>query len=232
VQGVAEVVPVSSSAQLTLLPHLLDWEPAPDRTTFAASLHAGSAVGIYLAVRNDLKPGTARRNLVFALPAAVAGALGQKTVERKLGGVTATAAALGLAGLAMWWADRQPSDQPLTDAALNTASLVQVAALVPGISRAGATLTALRAQRVDRVEALEHTMHSSLPITLGAAGLTAVRARQVPELLPSAAAAVTAFGAAKAVQRGGSKGLITGAAIYRLVVAGLAVAHRRREKHA
>jgi undecaprenyl-diphosphatase len=230
VQGVAEVVPVSSSAQLTLVPYLLGWQPEPDRTTFAASLHAGSAVGIYLAVRHDLQPGTAKRSLAFAAPAAVAGALAHKQVERRLGGVAATAALLAVAGAALWAADRRPSDRALTTSALNAASLAQVAALAPGVSRSGATLTALRAQRVDREEALRHTLHSSLPITVGAAALTALRARKAPELLPTLAAAGAAFAAAKAV-KGGSQRLIAGAAIYRLAVAGLTAVHLRRERH-
>ncbi|MCW2614074.1 MAG: Bacitracin resistance protein BacA, partial [Frankiales bacterium] len=45
-QGVAEVVPVSSSAQLALLPWLTGWPQPADRTGFAAGLHAGSCVGI------------------------------------------------------------------------------------------------------------------------------------------------------------------------------------------
>ena len=72
-------------------------------------------------------------------------------------------------------------------------------------------------------------MHSSLPITIGAAALTSVRARKAPELLPTVAAAATAFGTAKAV-KGGSQRLITAAAIYRLAVAGLTAVHLRRER--
>ena len=55
VQGVAEVVPVSSSAQLALLPWLLGWDEAPDRTTFAAALHAGSCAGIAWALRDEIR---------------------------------------------------------------------------------------------------------------------------------------------------------------------------------
>jgi len=229
VQGIAEVVPVSSSAQLTLLPYLAGWEPEKDRTTFAAALHAGSALGIFLALKNDHDAGTAKRTLAFAVPAAVAGLVGQKRVEQRLGGIAPTAGLLAIAGIAMWAADLRPASRPLTTPALNAASLAQVAALAPGVSRSGATLTALRAQQVDRHEAFRYTLHSSLPITVGAAGLTAIRARRAPELLPTAAAAAASYAAARAVN-GGSHRLIPSAAIYRLAMAALVAGRLIREK--
>ncbi len=64
-QGVAEVVPVSSSAQLVLLPWLLGWEQPADRTTFAAALHAGSCLGIAWALREDLRRLSVRDGVVF-----------------------------------------------------------------------------------------------------------------------------------------------------------------------
>lgn len=177
-----------------------------------------------------MPPGTAKRSLLFAAPAALVGLVAHKQVEKRLGGVAATATLLGIGGIALWLADRQPDDRPLDSAALNAASLAQVAALAPGVSRSGATLTALRAQGVNREEALRHTSHSALPITLGATALTAVRARKAPELVPAVAAGATAYVTARAV-KGESHRLITGAAIYRLVVAALVAARLRREKH-
>lgn len=194
-------------------------------------MHAGSALGIYLAVKDEISPGTAKRSIAFAAPAALVGVLAHKQVEKRLGGIGATAALLAAGGVAMWLADRQPDDRSLDSAALNVAALAQVAALAPGVSRGGATLTALRAQGVDREEALRHTSHSSLPITIGAAAFTAVKARRAPALVPGAAAAGTAYLTARAV-RGESKRLITGAAIYRLVVAALVAARLRRESAA
>jgi len=85
---VAEVVPVSSSAQLTLLPWLLRWEQPEDRTTFAAALHAGSCLGLTVALRRDLTTldrRTAKLVLLTSLPAAAAGLLAQDAVERRLG---------------------------------------------------------------------------------------------------------------------------------------------------
>jgi hypothetical protein len=60
------VVPVSSSAQLVLLPWLLGWTPARDRTTFAAGLHAGSCLGIAWALRGELRALDRRTLLLVA----------------------------------------------------------------------------------------------------------------------------------------------------------------------
>jgi undecaprenyl-diphosphatase len=54
VQGVAEVVPVSSSAQLALVPWLLGWRQPASRTAFGATLHLGSCAGIAVAMRRDV----------------------------------------------------------------------------------------------------------------------------------------------------------------------------------
>jgi hypothetical protein len=105
---VAEVVPVSSSAQLVLLPWLLGWPPARDRTTFAAGLHAGSCLGIAWAMRGELRALDRRTALLVAgasLPAAVAGALAADAVEERLGRPSQLAALLAVAGLGMWAVD-------------------------------------------------------------------------------------------------------------------------------
>ncbi|MDT7550952.1 MAG: undecaprenyl-diphosphatase, partial [Actinomycetota bacterium] len=87
-QGIAEVIPVSSSAHLALLPWLLDWDEPSDRTTLAAGLHAGSCLGIAWALRDALRELSAPEICVLAaasVPAAVAGLLAGEVVEARLG---------------------------------------------------------------------------------------------------------------------------------------------------
>ncbi|MCW2667949.1 MAG: pyrophosphate phosphatase, partial [Frankiales bacterium] len=106
-QGVAEVLPVSSSAHLALLPGLLGWPDPPHRTTFAAALHAGSTLGICWGLRRDLaalaRSRTGRRTALLAaatsVPAAVAGLIGGDAVESRLGRPRQVAALLAGAGL-------------------------------------------------------------------------------------------------------------------------------------
>lgn len=223
-QGVAEVVPVSSSAQLVLVPWLLGWPPPADRTTFAAGLHAGSCVGITWALRRE--PPTARELVLVgcaSVPAALAGLLGADAVEDRLGRPPQLAALLAGAGALMWWVDARSAagaGGPVPARAALLAGAAQVAALVPGVSRSGATLTALRAAGVGRAEAERFSLLMSLPVTAGAAGLTLLRARTAPPGTAPGAAAAALAGAVAAralLSRPGTP--LRGAAIYRLGLA-------------
>jgi undecaprenyl-diphosphatase len=254
-QGAAEVEPVSSSAQLVLLPWLLGWDPPADRTAFGAGLHAGSCVGIAWALRTDLRRLSRSELATLAaasVPAAVAGALAADAVEQRLGRPPQLAGLLAAAGALMWWVDARaaartpaPTDPMITpdppgesrvimgvtarEATL--AAVAQVAALVPGVSRSGATLTALRAAGVDRAEARRFSLLMSLPITAGAAALSLARADRavLRELGPALAAgtltsAVAGAAAAAAHRRRPGRSL-AGPALYRLGLAAV-VGHR------
>ena len=224
------MLPVSSSAQLTLLPWLLRWPVPASATTYAAGLHAGSCLGIGVALRREvagLDRRTAGLLLASTVPAVAAGLLARDRVERTLGRPGPTAALLGAAGLALWAADRRPQTVVVVgprEAA--AAALAQVLALAPGVSRFGATLTALRLLQVDRAAAQRFSLLMSLPVTAGAAGLTLLgastgqgssRADLVGPLLVGAPLAAVAGGLLAA--RGPLPGSVPLAAVYRLAVA-------------
>lgn len=236
VQGMAEVHPVSSSAQLALLPGLLGWPPPVDRTGFAAGLHAGSCAGLLVALRADLRALDGRQALLLALstvPAALAGLLGRDAVEQRLGRPVPTALLLAGGATLLWLADGRPQDHALGDREVAVAALAQVVALAPGVSRSGAVLTALRALRVPREQATRHSRLMSLPVTAGAAALTLARADRsvlaAPLLVGAPAAATAALLAARHAQaRPYRRG--TGAALYRVALAAAVVAQRRRDR--
>jgi undecaprenyl-diphosphatase len=124
----------------------------------------------------------------------------------------------------MWAADRRPETRGVGPREAAAAAVAQVVALAPGVSRSGATLTALRALGVSRQDAARFSLLMSLPVTAGAAGLTVARSRQAPSALPTALAAVAAFGTAKTVDRA-SRRFLSAAALYRAALA-VAVAVR------
>ena len=210
-----------------LVPWLLGWEPAGDRTAFAGALHAGSCAGIGAVVGVPDRR-TAALVAATSVPAAVAGLLAADRVEARLGRPPQLAALLAAAGVLLWAADRwSPQERTAVgprEAAL--AAAAQVTALVPGVSRSGATLTALRLAGVERAAAERFSLLMSLPITAGAAGLTLARARRLePGTVP---AALAAAGSAAAVAWARSRRpgrSATGPALYRLGVA--AVVARR-----
>jgi len=241
VQGVAEVVPVSSSAQLVLVPWLLGWQQPTDRTTFAAGLHAGSCLGMTWALRRDLLALDGRSLAVIAavtVPAAAAGLLAADAVEQRLGRPPQLPALLAGAGLLLWWADARGGERQVGGREAAYAGLAQVVALVPGVSRSGATLTALRLAGVDREAAQRFTLLLSLPVTAGAAVLTLARtprARLAPAVRLLAPGALTAaVAAATTVPALDARGaaVVRGAALYRLALAAVTARqlHRRGDR--
>jgi undecaprenyl-diphosphatase len=222
---------VSSSAQLSLLPYLLRWQPPADRTAFAAALHAGSCAGLAVALRHDLAALDRRgvqRLLLSTVPAGVAGLLAQDAVERRLGRPGPTAALLAGAGVLLWAADRRPQDQPVGGREAGLAALAQVVALAPGVSRSGATLTALRLARVERGEAVRFSLLMSLPVTAGAALRTCLRAGAPPPPLPTALAAGTALATAACLDPSRPR-FVTGSVLYRLCLSAAVAARLRKE---
>lgn len=221
---------------MALLPWLAGWEPPDDRTRFAAGLHAGSSVGLALALREDvrqLRPSELRGLALSAGPAALAGLLLQGPVERRLGRPGRTALLMAVSAGALWVADRQADSGParpegVTAQDLRAASLAQVAALAPGVSRSGAALTALRARGVDREQALRTSLLMSLPVTAGASWLTAVRGRSLPPLVPTILSAATAYAAARRVPP--ARTVVTSSVAYRLVVSAAVAARRTKER--
>jgi undecaprenyl-diphosphatase len=209
VQGPAELLPVSSSAHIVLVPWLVgwDWERVdPElRKSFEVALHTGAAAALLIGQRRVI--GEELLGLSF-LPAAVVGYAFERPIERHLGGPRATAYGLIAGAVAMLVADRRPQQRgrgdatPLDGLALGIA---QAAALAPGVSRNGVTLAAARGRRFSRDQANLLSRTIALPIIVGATALKGTRlARRgtTPELRRSLAVGVTAsFASTLASQR-------------------------------
>jgi undecaprenyl-diphosphatase len=192
IQGPAELLPVSSSAHLILVPWLAGWDWAhadPElRKSFEVALHAGAAgallVGQRRVIGDELRSFDSRRASVVALsfaPAALAGFALERPIERRLGGPGATAAALIAGAAAMVIADTGPRRRardgirPGDGLALG---LAQTAALIPGVSRNGATLAAARWRGFTREQANMLSRTVALPVISGAALLKGARLRR------------------------------------------------------
>jgi undecaprenyl-diphosphatase len=191
IQGPAELLPVSSSAHLVLVPWLAawDWDHAdPElRKSFEVALHAGAAgallVGQRRLIGDELRSFDSRRASVVALsfaPAALAGFALERPIERRLGDPAATAAGLIAGAAAMMVADTRPQRRardrvrPADGLALG---LAQAAALIPGVSRNGATLAAARWRGFTREQANMLSRTVALPVISGAALLKGARLR-------------------------------------------------------
>lgn len=191
--GPAELLPISSSGHVTLVPWLLRWDYAelePElRKAFEVALHAGTAAALLVALRDEV--GDAARRLdrrrvtlvaLSFLPPAVVGYALEGPIERRLGTPATIAAGLLLGSAAMAAADARGAvlrrrDQAGWRDAL-ALGLAQACALMPGISRNGATLAAARARGFGREDANALSRHVALPIIVGASALKGTRLAQ------------------------------------------------------
>jgi undecaprenyl-diphosphatase len=188
--GPAELLPVSSSAHTTLVPWLLGWS-YPDldpelRKAFEVALHAGTAAALLVGLRDEVAEaarGLDRRRLTLIagsfVPPAIVGYTLERPIERRLGTPPTIAAGLAAGAAAMWIADaRSRQERGRADAGMLDAlalGVAQACALIPGISRNGATLTAARARGFRRPDANALSRHVALPVIVGATLLKGVR---------------------------------------------------------
>lgn len=253
-QGPTELLPVSSSAHTTLVPFLLGWPYAELdgelRKSFEVALHAGAACALAIDMRRELVEalheidGRGLATIALSLaPAAATGLVFGPIIERRLGGPASIAAGLVAGAGAMAAAElrseagrRGHADaRPADGLALGIA---QALALIPGVSRYGATLAAGRARGFARADAQRLSWHAALPVMLGASALKALHGSRRPP--PGAGAAPLATGAAAAFastlissrllrRRAGALRSLVPYSLYRLALAALAVARMRAQ---
>ncbi len=256
--GPSELLPISSSAHTTLIPWLLDWPyarlDARQRKAFEVSLHAGAGAALAIHLRRellrDLAGMDARRIGVVALslaPPALAGYLLERPIARRLGAPRSIAAGLVLGAAAMAIADggrcgrggghaRAQADAKLGDGL--ALGLAQAVALMPGVSRNGATLTAARARGFSRAAAQALSWHAGLGVIAGAGVLEGARLRgggvTRPQRVSQLAGGASAFASTLAVARLLRRPLREGQplwpyALYRAVLAALVVLRLRAQ---
>ncbi len=189
VQGPTELLPVSSSAHIVLVPWLAGWDwdsvDAELRKSFEVALHAGAAAALVVGQREliaeELRAFDLRGAVVLLLsflPAAVVGYELERPIERRLGGPRSTAVGLLAGSAAMVFADRRPQLRGRGEAGAADGlalGVAQTAALAPGISRNGITLAAARWRRFSRDQANLLSRTIALPIIVGASLLKGVR---------------------------------------------------------
>ena len=209
VQGLTELLPISSSGHLILVPWLFDWHYLEDHPefnkTFDVALHLGTLVAVVAYFWEDIVRLVAawfrsvgRRAietadervawLVFiaTIPAALAGALGESVIEEHLGQPWQIAINLALFAVLLWVADRSAQTRHLDDVRPKAAlgiGLAQALALMPGVSRSGITITAGRFLKLDRDSAARLSFLLLIPVTFGAVlfkGVTDVLLSSLP----------------------------------------------------
>lgn len=187
VQGLTELLPVSSSAHLYVVPTLMGWPYAG--MAFDVALHGGTLIALVVAFWSDwlnmfrdafssdsVVAREARmlwaKLVVATIPAAIVGKVFGDLIEFHTRFLPLQAATLAVFGLLLWLADRfRPpgleTRTPSWGAAIGM-GFAQCLALVPGVSRSGITMTSGRVSGLSRVSAARFSFLLATPITFGA----------------------------------------------------------------
>jgi undecaprenyl-diphosphatase len=220
VQGLGEFLPISSSGHLVVVPWLLGW--SEHGLSFDVALHVGTLAAVAFAFWRDwatllwgslgeLRSGQILRGrhsrLLFLLvlasiPGAVAGLLFDHWAETTFRSPLLVAFDMAALGAVLWWADTRGTGSlevpgiRTRDALL--VGLAQALAIVPGVSRSGATISMGLLLGYRREEAARFSFLLALPITAGAAlvkvpHLFRAGGEQGPLLIGMLVAAVSGF---------------------------------------
>lgn len=210
VQGATELLPISSSGHLVLVPWAGDWTYLERNDafnhTFDVALHLGTAlaVGGYFArdlaalVRALLRSLWTRRLetsderlawivLIATVPAAAVGLTLEDVITEHLGEPWQIAILLAGFAIVLWHADRRPARKTAAELSLGQAlgiGLAQSLALMPGVSRSGVTISAARYLGLDRDAAARLSFLLLVPTVLGAVLLKGVEDVLLGELPP------------------------------------------------
>ena len=191
VQGIAEFLPISSSAHLIIFRDIFKIGATMSQDmalSFDVALHLGTLLAIAVFFFKDfikmlgkgLTKGTKDNEgkifwylIAATIPAAIAGLLFEDVIENIIrGNLYIIAAALAIMGVLIYLADKSGKEKKtVKDMNIKDALLVgcsQAFALIPGFSRSGTTIATARILGIKREEAAKFSFYLSAPVVCGA----------------------------------------------------------------
>ena len=195
IEGITEFLPISSTGHLTIAEKMLGYSISDSSiTAFTAIIQSGAVLatvvyfwkdisrvlmawirGLFVKKyrkNNDYKYGWAI--IVGSIPIAIIGILFKDEIETVLRSLWFVAIALILWSLVMWWADKKAKqnlhEEDITWRDTLAVGIAQCLALIPGVSRSGATMSAGLLRNLDRVAVTKLSFFLSIP-ALSAAGI-------------------------------------------------------------
>jgi undecaprenyl-diphosphatase len=210
IEGLTEFLPVSSTGHLLLVGHFFGFDDDDFGKTFTILIQLGAILAlltIYFTrlwnlAKDAFRSGAAARFVIGVLlaflPAAVLGALFHGFIKAVLFDVRIVCFMLILGGFVLLWADRLSERAKHFDATefplwmYFGIGLFQVVAMVPGVSRAGATIVGAMLFGADRRSAAEFSFWLAMPTMIGAFSWEAYKSRN--ELAEGTLLAVAAVG--------------------------------------
>lgn len=195
IEGITEFLPISSTGHLTIAEKMLGYSISDSSiTAFTAIIQSGAVLatvvyfwkdisrvlmawirGLFVKKyrkNNDYKYGWAI--IIGSIPIAIIGILFKDEIETVLRSLWFVAIALILWSLVMWWADKKAKqnlhEEDITWRDTLAVGIAQCLALIPGVSRSGATMSAGLLRNFDRVAVTKLSFFLSIP-ALSAAGI-------------------------------------------------------------
>jgi undecaprenyl-diphosphatase len=228
VEGITEFLPISSTGHLTIIEKLLGYRiDDPDITAFTAIIQVGAVLATLVYLRKDIfsivrawVQGLLHTNqrkqfgyrfgwavIIGSIPIGIIGLVFKDQIETTLRSLWVVAIALLVWSAVMWTADRlgkhtrQQDDVTWKDTLI--IGVTQCLALIPGISRSGATMSAGLLRDLDRVTVTKLSFFLSIPALSAAAVLQTVSEYQnisngvgwIPTLTATVVSFVVAYGA-------------------------------------
>ena len=194
-QGLTEPIPISSSGHLLIAQYFLDVQIEGSVSTFALLVNSASLIAVLIIYRDDIKRlvvnglkyftvknAETKRDFMFVvylvvatIPAAVIGVLFQDAIDDNLSTIVTVGLTLIVTGFGLWWirnmrGQRKDGNMTMKDAVIIGGA--QAVALIPGISRSGATIVAAMARGINQETALRFSFLLFIPISLGGAVLS------------------------------------------------------------
>ena len=205
-QGVTELFPVSSLGHAVILPRLLNWgvdEKAPDWLAYLVVMHLGTSIALFvffwrdwlsflrsLISAPDARAKTDRRTFFYVIlatiPAVIVGALFRKLLGDAFAAPAIAAVFLIVNGFILYFGDRIGEELVGSLGQLNwkgalAVGFAQCLALIPGISRSGATMVA------GVVAGLKHAEAARFSFLMGAPIILAANVYEAPKLMKEGA---------------------------------------------
>jgi undecaprenyl-diphosphatase len=195
VEGLTEFLPVSSTGHLLLMEHLLGWGDDAFGKSFAVLIQLGAILALLtiyfgrlwsLATHMFTQWAAARfiiGVLLAFLPAAVIGALAYHIIKTYLFDVRVVCVSLVVGGFILLWIDRLDLKPRFHDATEFTLPMYlgigffQVVSMIPGVSRAGATIVGAMLFGADRRSSAEFSFWLAMPTMVGAFAYEAYKSR-------------------------------------------------------
>src|SRR5688572_3520886 len=200
VQGLTEFLPVSSSGHLILSRAFFGWDPGRFGLAFDAAVHVGTLIAVVVYFRREVgqliaaAPGAlsgkdgdferlGRLIIVGTIPIVIVGALFGDVIEARIRTPLIVAINLVIGALGLMWAERllKRDREPLAlgyGEAL-AIGIAQAAALAPGLSRSGLTLTMALFLGLRRDTAARFVFLMSLPAVMAVAVKEVIDLRDV-----------------------------------------------------